>query len=240
MPLGNMKCMDALTCGKGCYYCNACEKEALLEDAKSLFVGDSNSMCSIHGGGKKTVKMTVCPPEEVGEAAYCGGFDRHIVGNDYYKYDGSINAQLRVWQRPADEAELRTKFFSQISTSIGKSILIAEYKIDNKVVADPDNMSLLNWFILKRGTQTLMACRQGIIDYTVGGSNVNSNIMIDAFANLPSQNVQLFSDAPCKSWVESQQKEYNSYQQDYQASTKTKASAPSLLSMFGRNPFARS
>jgi hypothetical protein len=65
MPMGNMKCMDSMTCGRDCYYCNACQKQKLIGDATDLLVSD-NQICSLHGGeGKQTVSMRVCPPAEM-------------------------------------------------------------------------------------------------------------------------------------------------------------------------------
>jgi hypothetical protein len=229
MPLGSMKCQDSLTCGTGCYYCDACKKEKVLSGEDSLFLG-GNPVCDATGG-KQSIKMTVCPPEEKGDYVYCGGFDRHVLGSDYYNYDGSINAQIRVWQRPAaaELAKLREQFFTQTSNVLTRTILISQYKADNKVVADPDNMSFLNWFILKKGEHTLLSCRQGIIDYNIGGSDVNSNIMIDAFTNLPSQNVKLLSDKPCNDWVAQQNEIYATYKQENEKAT----AAPASSNIFG-------
>jgi hypothetical protein len=241
MPMGTMKCQDSLTCGRECYYCNACNKEKLFDEKARLTTGgEPNDICDIHGGsGKQTVSMRVCPPEEMEKAAFCGGFSRHLVGNDYYKYDGSINAQIRVWLRPENEVELRAKFFKQIAVPLVKTGLINKYKLEKLVVADPTDNELLEWYVRKNGEEQLMACRKGVVDYAVGGDKVNSNIMIDAFANVPSKNVQLFSDAPCKEFVAQQEKEYDAYRKEYEESQGTADntvtnSLSSLLQRFSR------
>lgn len=240
MPLGSMKCMDRGTCGASCYYCNACQKEEMLGDSASLFTGDSNAVCDIHGGiGKQQVSMTVCPPEEVEKAAFCGGFSRQLVGNDYYNYNGSINAQVRVWLRPddADLTKLHSDFFTKIAVPLIKTGLVNAYKVDNLKngagLADPTNNELLQWYVRENGDEKLMACRRGVIDYNVGGSDVKSNILIDAFANAPNaQNVQLLSDAPCKEWAAYQQLEYDTYHKEHQESAAT--SSNSLSDLLGR------
>lgn len=234
MPLGSMKCQDSLTCGTGCYYCDVCKKEKVLSGENTLFLS-GNPVCDATTGGKQSMKMRICPPEETEEYVYCGGFDRHVLGNSYYNYDGSINAQMRVWQRPAapEMAKLRDDFFRETSNVITRTVLIAQYKADNKVIADPDNMSFLNWYILKKGQHTLLSCRQGIIDYNIGGKDVNSNILIDTFTNLPSQNVQLLSNKPCDNWITQQNKLYDAYKQDSAKAT----AAPASSNIFGGNLF---
>lgn len=238
MPMGSMKCMDSMTCGRGCYYCNACEKESMISEDASLTMGEGdNTLCSLHGGsGKQRVSMRVCPPETLEKAAFCGGFDRHIIGSDYYKYNGSINAQIRVWLRPENEVALRKTFFTQIGLPLVKTGFQNSYKLENVAAGQlrtPTDNELLEWYVRKNGDDTLLACRRGVIDYSVGGTDVSSNLMIDAFTNLPGKSganaITLFSDAPCDAWVAQQDAEYAHYQKEF---NQDKPAASGLSSVF--------
>lgn len=235
MPLGSLKCMDSLTCGRECYYCNACEKEKFLGADSQLNVG-GNKVCSIHGGGgKQRISQRVCPPAETEKFAFCGGFDRQILGNDYYKYDSSIKAEIRIWLRPEDSerAAIQSQFFQQISIPLVKTGLQNQMKLEQLAQGSayvPTDMELLNWYMRKHAPDSLLSCERGVVDYSIAGSGVSSNIMIDTFTNLGrEQKIQLFSDAPCEQWKAQQIAEYKAIEEAQPKSSLTSA----LGSLFG-------
>jgi hypothetical protein len=218
LPLGNLQCQDSATCGRECYYCNMCEKQKLMDEP--LYV--SGNLCDLTASSKKQqLKMRMCPPEDAAKEALCTKFDRHLVGNDYYKYNGSFNTQFRVWQRP-DETTLRKQFFDQIALPLGKTAIEAEYRAGRVLQGDitkPTDMELLNWFVRNKGQEQLMACKRVIVDYTLSSEKLPANAMFDAFVNLPQSDTKLFSDRPCDEWLAQQDKEYEHYKQLNDAQT---------------------
>jgi hypothetical protein len=205
MPMGSLKCADSLTCGRECYYCNTCQKNKAIND---LIQGNTNDVCKIHSGGKQSVSMTVCPPQDLEKGVFCGGFNRQLVGNDYYKYDSAVNTQVRVWQRM--NVEQRTKeFVALTSTSVGKNLIILQFNADNKFkqVSTPSDAQLLSWYT--RNKEVMLACKRGIVDFSIAGDNINSNLMIDAFANVGKKApVTMFSDKPCQEYLDAEAAEY--------------------------------
>jgi hypothetical protein len=222
LPLGNLRCMDPGTCGRDCYYCNLCEKT----QAKRLDVmlNAESDACEAQAGGRRTLSTTVCPPQEQMDWHLCSGFDRHLFGNYYFKYNGSINAQVRAWMRPLNEETLRKNFFDRVAIPFQKQALQAEYALDMAkfgIIGTPEDNELLEWYVRKNGQEELLACRKAIVDYGLGGEKVNTNLLIDAFSQVGSdQKFKLFSQEPCAEWRQAQQAEYAAYQEAYEASKK--------------------
>jgi hypothetical protein len=218
MPLGNLRCMDPGTCGRDCYYCNMCERS----QSKQLdIMANTETDCQAKGGKRQTLTTTVCPPPGEFDWALCAGFDRHLFGNDYFKYNGSINAQIRAWLRPLNEDTLRQNFFDRVAVPLQKQLLQGEYAIDMAkvgVVGKPEDNELLEWYVRKNGHEELMACRKAIVDYDLGGEKVNSNLMVDAFTNVATnQKFKFFSQQPCDEWRQIQQAEYAIYKEQHES-----------------------
>jgi hypothetical protein len=165
--------------------------------------------------------MRMCPPEDAAKQALCTRFDRHLIGNDYYQYNGSFNTQVRVWQRPQNEADLRKEFFTKIGLPFGKAAIEGEYRASRLVqgqLDQPTDMDLLNWYIRKNGNEELLSCKRVVVDYTVASQDLPANAMLDAWVNLQSD-AQLFSDKPCDDWLQQQNKEFAHYREQNQAQT---------------------
>jgi hypothetical protein len=222
MPMGKIRCEDSLTCGRECYYCNACDKNKLLEEP--LFY--SGNFCSLKGTAVvQKLKMKVCPPEDFEKAVVCGGFDRHIIGNGYYNYNDSLSLQIRVWQQPENEETLRKQFFTKVSQPFGLIGLQTEFGLDHVNegrVDTPHNNELLQWYVRKNGDEELLACQKVTVDYQLTGSGMNDNVWLDAVANLKNvDQTKLFQNAACDEWKAAQDKEYAAYQKEATANGST-------------------
>lgn len=205
LPLGTMQCMDSLNCGRKCYYCHACEKA----QRKQLEWTGFGEVCREQQSGTKTITMRVCPEKEDIKGLQCSGFSRHVLGNDYYKYDGAINAQVRAWLRPENEITIRDQIVTGKFPIFQKNLLEAEFRLKNptRALSAVEPYELLEFYMQKH--EQLAACKAAKLDYGLSGEKVPSNLMLDFFTQTGNgQQYKLLADKPCEEWTKAQKEQY--------------------------------
>jgi len=215
-PLGSVRCMDAATCGRECYYCDLCKPSNTKLD---VFDNVQSNACSLKGGRDYEMKSTVCPPPEDFKSAQCTKFDRSLTNVNYWQTHNGVEGKVLIWQRPLNADALQQRWFNTVNSRIPKvgdafkAAVQASYKLDNPedLKATLTDEELLQFYIRKNGKEQLLSCRKGVVDYNLGGEKVNSNFLIQA-ATAANDNkngdLNIFSDKPCDSWVKLQNQQY--------------------------------
>jgi len=198
LPAGKLKCVDAGSCNKDCYYCNLCNNTRKVD---ILANSNSPNLCNSKGGGTYEIRTTVCPPPSSFNSAACSGFTKSDP--TYFKKKGDVDCKLLFWLRPKNEAQLKQDFNYKLktdSTGFVRKGWVLQYSIDNANLINansPTDFDVEEWYIHKNGGQDeLVACVEGMLNYTVSGQKVNTGWLLEA-GSLASQPKSLFDTKKC-------------------------------------------
>lgn len=235
MPLGAYECTDAGTCARldtPCAYCDLCTRQENVETLEN----SKGNECDDDASGTKHVVRTICPTPEQSQYVLCNGFDRTIIGNDYYKYDGAINAKIHFYHTPGRDAlkkEFLTKWNAPSTFGLHafQSSWKTQYNLEaaktgtNVFGSGPEEWELMEYYVDKNIKSALAGCTQGVVDYDLGGTKVSSNQLADWFVAFGSKNkATLFKQDNCKEWQNLQAEEYKAAETEFQASSSSSGS----------------
>lgn len=197
LPAGKLKCVDPGSCSKDCYYCNLCNNSR-----KADFVGNSNlqNACNAKGGGAVQISATICPPPEQFNKAICSGTTK--ADPTYWKRKGDVQCRVIFYERPEDEAALRTKYYTTVNdNSFLKAALKAQFAIDNKAFINannPTDFDLCEFYIKKNAKvkEDVIGCVEGTTNYTMSGQKVRTDFLLEA-GSLAAAPKSLFDTKKC-------------------------------------------
>jgi len=229
LPAGKLKCVDPGACNKDCYYCNLCTNSRKVD-----ILGNSNGqqICNAKGGGTYPISVTACPPPDTMNKAVCSGFTK--ADPTYFKKKGDVQARVLIWERPANEQQLRDQYFNTVnSNSIAKTLLKTQFAVDNKAFINannPTDFDLAEYYIKKnaRPAEELVGCWEATTNYTVSSQKVRTDFLLEA-GSLASAPKSLFDNKQCP-----EVDKINQAEADQQAAAaKAKAPAKSGWGSFG-------
>lgn len=218
-PLGKLKCFDSAACSTGCYYCDLCS----LEERK-----ETQNVCPSKGGRTFNVKTTVCPPAEDTELLQCARFDRSLLSQGLKKGDTkSIEAKALLWQRAVETDKLEKKYFAAQGkgrvTTVFNAAISAQYLKEHPGTKwdDVQPAQRLAFYIRKNSRESLLACQEGELDYQIGGSKVDTDVLLNfgqAAKDAQDGELSLFSPQPCDEYTQAQAAEYAKVEAEHTSS----------------------
>jgi hypothetical protein len=195
LPAGNLQCMDPAICGaRSCYYCDPCGKQFTTLNMTS---NTDTNVCDSKTSKTVRAEATVCPYPKDANMAMCASFDRSLIGNDYYKYDGEIKTEIRLWYGPdySKKVDQYEKYNNSITYLLDSNLWKAEFKQFRK----PHPVEVRDFYIQRTYPSYLLKCQRGLVDFNVGGTKFQSSVMLDWFTQLSAdQKIKLFKEPACK------------------------------------------
>lgn len=197
LPAGKLKCVDPGSCNKDCYYCNFCNN---TRKAEVMSNNNGQQLCNTKGGGTYQLSTTLCPPPESFDKNMCTGFTKYDA--NYYKKKGDIQARILFYERPANEVELKAKYYNSVNgNSIAKQLLKTQFAIDNKNLINannPTDFDLAEYYIKKNAKpgEELVGCIEGTTNYTLSSQKVNTGFLLEA-GSIAAAPKSLFDNKQC-------------------------------------------
>jgi len=233
LPAGKLKCVDTGSCNKDCHYCNFCNNSRKVDILSNT---NGKNLCNLKGGGTYQIAATVCPPPKDFSKAQCTGFTKQDP--DYFKKKGDVQCRVLVWVRPANEAEVRAKYWNEAKNNpITLQVLRLKYLALNKQIVNaqnPTDFDLEEIYIKDNGNpkQFLAACVEGTTNYTMSKNSQKASLLLDVGTTALAPK-SLFDTRPCPAVDAVNTQQAQAHQQEAKQS-KPANQQPSWFNMFGR------